>query len=63
MGRDKEKRAMSIMNSNQRKLEQLDMTYGKAIYLGSSNDPRELAELYDKKAIELLGEDAITNKN
>jgi len=35
---------------------------GKSIYLGSSNDIRELAELYDKKAIELLGEDAITNK-
>jgi len=35
---------------------------GKSIYIGSSNDPKELAELYDKKAIELLGEEAITNK-
>jgi len=35
---------------------------GKHIYLGYGNDPVELAKLYDEKAIELLGEDAITNK-
>jgi hypothetical protein len=34
----------------------------KDIFIASGNDPRLLAELYDKKAIELLGDRAITNK-
>jgi hypothetical protein len=34
---------------------------GKQIRLGSSDSPRELALLYDKKAIEVLGEEAVTN--
>jgi HNH endonuclease len=36
---------------------------GKKIHLGCGNDARELAKLYDAKATELLGEDAITNKS
>jgi len=35
---------------------------GKEVTIGSGRDPKALAELYDQKAIELLGEDAITNK-
>ena len=35
---------------------------GKHRFIGRSDDARELALKYDEKAIELLGEDAITNK-
>ena len=36
---------------------------GKGVHIAYGNDPKKLAKLYDKKAIELLGEDAITNKS
>jgi hypothetical protein len=36
---------------------------GKKIYIGQSEDPRELALKYDEKVIELLGDKAVTNKS
>jgi hypothetical protein len=39
------------------------LRYNKVnLFIGRGDDPRELAEMYDKKAIEILGEDAVTNR-
>lgn len=35
---------------------------GKDVIIAYGNDPRKLAEIYDNKAIEIHGKDAITNK-
>jgi hypothetical protein len=35
----------------------------KKVYVARGEDPRELAQLHDVKAIELLGPEAVTNRS